>query len=165
VKTISNAEEILKKLFLELGDFRWLNALCGAAVGFLFPVPALLTGAMGVMLVIALDTFTGIRAARRRGEPISSSKLRGLVDKLIAYFSLCALIAIVTRTVPALEIAQAPLMTFALSSKILRESVSVAENISKLGVGVFGIDRLLKKLLNELQLPATTATEKDPKEG
>lgn len=56
--------------------------LIGMVAGFVMPVAPLLYLCGGLII---LDTVTGIRAAKRRGEKPNSRKLARIIDKTIVY--------------------------------------------------------------------------------
>lgn len=66
----------------------WLKASLLSAVAFLLPIKAL---ALAALVLTCLDTVTGIWAARKRGEAITSAGFRRTIVKLACY--LTALVA------------------------------------------------------------------------
>ena len=60
----------------------YFYGLLGMVAGFVMPVAPLLYLCGGL---IVLDTITGIRAARRRGEKPDSRKASRIIDKTIVY--------------------------------------------------------------------------------
>lgn len=60
----------------------WLQNLLLASVAALAPIQAILIS-VGVMILA--DLFTGILAARKRGEKISSAAMRRTVSKILIY--------------------------------------------------------------------------------
>ena len=62
----------------------YLYGLVGLASGFVVPIRPLLFLCGGLII---LDTITGIRAARRRGEKPDSRKASRIIDKTVVYVS------------------------------------------------------------------------------
>lgn len=61
---------------------QWLISIGLSLLAVLAPIKALL---IAVGFLIFADTVSGILAARKRGEKISSAKLRGVVTKAFVY--------------------------------------------------------------------------------
>lgn len=60
----------------------WLKALALSTLAVFAPVKAVL---VTVLVLVLLDTITGVMAARKRGERITSAGLRRSVSKLLAF--------------------------------------------------------------------------------
>jgi hypothetical protein len=61
---------------------QWLISISLSLLAVLAPIKALL---IAVGFLIFADTVSGILAARKRGEKISSAKLRGVITKAFVY--------------------------------------------------------------------------------
>ena len=68
--------------FQSTGWLAPISVALGAAVGFVFGTPAMCAVFLGM---IALDAVTGIIASLKRGEKFTSSKLRNMFYKWVAY--------------------------------------------------------------------------------
>lgn len=60
----------------------WVKATALSAVAVFAPVRAVL---ISVLVLVLLDSITGVLAARKRGERITSAGLRRTVSKLLAF--------------------------------------------------------------------------------
>jgi hypothetical protein len=123
----------------------WMYALALSAVAILLPIKPLL---MAVGFLITMDTITGIWAAKKRGEKISSAKLRSTVSKAFIY-QLCVISGfivgkyIIDDILPVAKLVAGAIATVELKS-ILENSNYI------LGVNVFDA---LKQKLGSLNLP------------
>lgn len=105
-----------------------------------------------ILILIILDTFTGIASALKR-EIFSSTGLRKFVKKVITY-SLCLI------TVRLLEIILNPIVITTMISKIIiaylaiTESLSILENLALLGVPL--PPNILMLLIKSLKIPIIT---------
>lgn len=114
-------------------------------LGVVFPS---FTGHLLVFLLVTmvLDLMTGIRAAYKRGEQITSSGLNHSINKSLSYFSLiCVSVILQYISQNVLELNLGYLTTIVISFLLSREMLSIMENIQVLGFRVPGI---IKKGLN-----------------
>lgn len=144
-------EAFLAKLVVDTAILKWPLAFAGALVGYLLPTEAMQASAVGVLSLIAIDTVTGLWAALRTGEPVSSRKAGRIIDKLLAYGSVLAVMAIITHNVPALSSLQGGAVTAWLTVAMFTESISILENAHKLGVKTKWLTKWLKERLKEAQ--------------
>ena len=118
-------------------------------LAFLAPVASLLyfTG-----FVIFADTITGIWASHRKGEKITSQKLKGILPKILLY----PLIIVVAHWSETL-IPEIPFVKGATFLLIVLEGKSIEENVSEiLGISLFKYIKILvtkgrKGLLEEIK--------------
>ena len=61
----------------------WVALLLNTVFPFLFPIREFL---FLTLCLVACDTITGVMAAAKRGEKITSRGIRSTVEKIIAYF-------------------------------------------------------------------------------
>lgn len=66
--------------WLEIGGYQ----VAGWLISFFFPIAGFIAG---MTVFVILDQFTGIRAARERGEEINSKGMRRTVSKILLYTS------------------------------------------------------------------------------
>jgi phage-related holin len=110
----------------------WMKTLLFSMLAFLLPVKPLLIGAM---VMTAIDLVTGLMAARKRGERISSGGLVRTVTKSLVYS--CAIIAGFTVEKLMLDSIM-PVAKFVAGAIGIFEMKSVLENVSTvLGVPIF----------------------------
>lgn len=117
----------------------WLKAISITIVTFLAPIHTVMI-ACGALIVI--DLITGVWAAKKRGEAISSAALRRTVSKILAYE-----IAIISGYILQKYLMDdiIPVMKLAASAIGLVETISVLENVNSItGSSIF--TALIKKL-------------------
>lgn len=127
-------------------------------LGIAFPT---FTGHLLVFLLITmiLDLATGIRAAYKRGEQITSSGLNHSINKSLSYFSLiCVSIILQYISQNVLQLDLQYLTTIVISFLLSREMLSIIENIQVLG---FKIPTVLKRALNMLEHQTEPDKEKE----
>jgi len=110
-------------------------AVLASAAEYLLPGDVVKSMVIGLGLLVVMDTLTGIRAAVKQGDPIKSGQW-GILDKTLAYTSIIAVFAVVGRNVPGLESYFSTGLAAVLTFMLLREAVSILENVSKLGVNL-----------------------------
>lgn len=102
-----------------------------------------------LFMAVGIDTLSGIAAARKRKERITSFRLKDTVIKLFLYVSLVAIVF----GIEVVCLWNLPLSNIVAAFILFAEAVSVAENIDvitngKLGVASF-VKSLRKKWLNK----------------
>jgi hypothetical protein len=115
----------------------WLQALFLAGLALLAPIHALM-GAVGFL--IAADFITGILAARKRGEPLTSKAMGRTIFKALGY----QLAVISGFALEALMPGGLPVAKLCAGAIGLVEFTSVSENVKTL-TGV-DLGSILKKL-------------------
>ncbi len=117
----------------------WLLKLALASIAALAPIHSIL---VSVFLLIIADLVTGVWAAKKQGQSISSSKLRNTVSKFFIYQ-----MAIITAFVLETYLLEGAVPATKIVAGIigLSEGVSVFENLNKIS----NTD-LFKKLLTAL---------------
>lgn len=128
---------------------KFLYALWGALVSF---TQSIHTAMIGLLVCIAIDTFTGLWAAPYRGQRRESHKLSRLVKKIITYFTAVIVVHIVENLVlptyltGTLELARMAMVVFCAL-----ECFSVFENLRDItGLRAFEILTLnFKKKIEE----------------
>jgi hypothetical protein len=115
----------------------WLKALFLAGLALLAPIHALM-GAVGFL--IAADFITGILAARKRGEPLTSKAMGRTIFKALGY----QLAVISGFALESLMPGGLPVAKLCAGAIGLVEFTSVAENVKTL-TGV-DLGSILKKL-------------------
>lgn len=132
---------MLGKLFADVAEVKFPIALLGGAVAYFLPTEAQQGAAIGAAHLIALDTLTGVVAARMTGKAITSAKLGRALVKLLAYSSVLSVVAICVKHIPGAGIAQAPTVTGVLSLILATEGISVLENVRAMGISLpFGLE-------------------------
>jgi uncharacterized membrane protein len=119
----------------------YMSALIAWCVSFLMPIQPFL------ILILALvfsDLITGLMAARKRIEKITSLGLRRTVNKLLIYF-----VAILcSEGMRIVFLGNIPFTYFFALAISAAEFKSVLENVEN-ATGVSGLNELLKKLLSK----------------
>lgn len=99
-----------------------------------------------LLISIALDFLTGVRAAHKKGLQITSDGLNDTINKSLGYFSLvCISIFLQAIAKEVLKTNIDYLTTVVLCFVLTREILSIFENIVVLGVKP---PKILKKVLN-----------------
>jgi uncharacterized membrane protein len=76
-------KSIILKLFYQGYEFIAYSICCGVLFSFFLPIKHFL---IFTIFVVFADTVTGIMAARKRGEPITSKGLYRTSQKVVVYF-------------------------------------------------------------------------------
>lgn len=150
---IMNFQDFLTQLLAAHGWKAALSVVGAFVGGALMPVSSFL--AVGVMLVVA-DWFTGVTAARQRGERITSRGLMRTLRKVVFY----SLAIVLVMTVEQAFFSGSHWMVYLTSAYIaMVELFSNLENISS----ITGTDIAapLRRALR-LRLPWLTPKPKDP---
>lgn len=129
----------------------WWKPLAGAvaaAFAYLFPDQTTADAVIGAGLLVGLDLITGTAAALSLTTWDGSCGLRRTVNKVLSYLAVIAVCAVVTRNVSGMAQYHAVSVTGVLTLIILTESVSILENVQKLGVTLpFGLGEVLTRRL------------------
>lgn len=110
-----------------------------AIVGLLAPIHAIL---ISTILLILVDAVTGVWAAIKHKEEISSAKLRNTVSKLVIYY-IAIISGFVVEKYMHLDII--PVIQLTAAAIGLVELKSIFENINKIS-GVDFLKELVRKL-------------------
>jgi phage-related holin len=133
-------------------SFLFIGAIGGWWSGFTFRTEAEKILMLGVFCAVVADWVSGIAAAYKVGTPVTSSRMRQGITKIIGYFAL-VLIAIATAQMlkaSGINLPQAPILSSALGLIFVTEALSVLENVAKLtGIETGWIARIIKGLAPE----------------
>ncbi len=114
----------MDKYLLMLKLHMLLKSIFVACVTFFLPIfPSMI--AVGILILI--DTLTGIIAAKKTGETITSKKMGGCITKSIVY----QLLIISAHLCETFLFAQIPFVKISLAFLAMTEFTSVNENIHK----------------------------------
>ena len=99
-----------------------------------------------MLIAMALDFLTGVRAAHKLGKQITSEGLNRTINKSLSYFSLVT-ISIILQSITKEVLKQDfnSLTTIVMCFILTREMLSILENIIVLGVKP---PKIIKKILN-----------------
>lgn len=111
-----------------------LAAVTGLAI-FVLPTASHQEFAIAAGALICIDTLTGLIASLREGNAITSSRMGSVFVKLLGYSSVLTVTAICTKFIggPDGSLAGAT-VSGVLTLIVLTESVSVLENVHRMGV-------------------------------
>lgn len=158
---LSEVIEPLSKVFSDLTGFKFVVALSMGLLSFV--LPDAVTQGMGasVLVLIFLDTITGVAASFQEGERISSKRFRRVLSKLVGYGSVLIVVAIADRYVLLGALPGSATISAILTLVLIAESVSILENVKRMGLSLpFGLDRLLAdRLRQSVSGPALDAQE------
>jgi len=76
-------KSIILKLFYQSWEFISFSLCCGFVASFFIPIKGFL---IFTIFVVFADTVTGIKAAKKEGQKISSKGLYRTTEKIIVYF-------------------------------------------------------------------------------
>lgn len=103
-----------------------------------------------LVVLVILDTATGIAAARKKGESIQSLKLGDATNKLLGYLSLHVVTIILAAIAAAIGLTWAAFLTIlVVVYMIVRESWSILENVDIMGIDVPPALRRLLRAVDE----------------
>lgn len=145
--------------FAKSAEERWwkaISVLAGAGLSYLFPEPATKALAGIAIVLIVMDTLTGVLASMREGVIVSSRGFRRVLFKLVGYSAVVLVaslsahaIAMHWRDNEALAVAVAT--GAALLFVVLTESISILENVRRMGIPIpVWLVRRLKKFRKDL---------------
>lgn len=101
-----------------------LRFIIGSCIVFFAPIyPAMV--AVGILIII--DTMTGVIAAKKNGEAITSKKLGGAITKSLVY----QLLIVSAHLCELYLFAQIPFVKISLAFLAMTEFTSIAENFQK----------------------------------
>lgn len=126
-----------KFLFAGITDESWLKVVIGlstALLNYLLPTSATQQMVMAAAILIMLDTFTGVMAAASTGKPVTAAKFGRVIVKLLGYAVAVAVVGLAANTLPGAKSAHEFLSTVLIGSIICTETISIAENLDKMGV-------------------------------
>lgn len=133
-------------------SFLFIGAVGGWWSGFTFRSDAEKVLMLGVFCAVVADWISGIAAAYKAGKPVTSSRMRQGITKIIGYFAL-VLIAIATAQMlkaSGVNLPQAPILASALGLIFVTEALSVLENVASLtGIETGWLVRIIKGLAPE----------------
>lgn len=150
-----------------------IKAICafvGGLVSYVFPDSATKTLALFALILLTVDTISGVMAAIHEGKRITSSAFKRVLEKFLGY-SFVVLVASLCAHAVSMHWKDANAVAIAISAGaalawiILVEGISILENVRRMGVAVpaFLVRRLtrLRKHLdtdNEPDEPGKEAT-------
>jgi len=76
-------KSIILKIFYQSWEFISFSLCCGFLASFFIPIQGFL---LFTVAVVFADTITGIKAARKEGQRISSKGLYRTTEKIVVYF-------------------------------------------------------------------------------
>ena len=167
---VRNGLSLFVSLVTTSSAWAWLVGALAAVVQFFVPTDLARTFLAFAVGAVLLDTVTGVRAARKRGDLVTSKGWGRIVDKGIGYGAWVAVSAYVNYVVPGAsgQILSgvpflddfAPMVAGATHVPILvaltlvtnKELISVLENVDQIGVKMpsWFTDRI-RKFLNKSQ--------------
>jgi len=127
-------------------DWTWAKAviaLAGGVWAWLSPDSSTVLIVQALLMMVALDFLTGVRAALKRGQYLRSRLWNRIADKAVAYGALIVLALAIKKFLPDYPLA-VPIVEGILTVICLGELISVLENLHRLGVPVVG--RIAKTL-------------------
>jgi uncharacterized membrane protein len=133
-------KSIILKLLQQSWEFISFSFCCGFIFSFIFPIQHFL---IFTIFVVFADTLTGIKAAKKEGQKISSKGLYRTTEKIVIYFT-SILIFEGAKNTFSLQIPITYMVAFLIATV---ELYSISENIKRItGVelGVL-ITRFFKK--------------------
>jgi toxin secretion/phage lysis holin len=104
----------------------------------------LIEASKALLVLIIVDFFTALFAAKKSGEEIKSSKIFRTPLKILIYFMLVSVSNLMETVTPILSIIDETMMTFLA----LTELISIIENTGRMG---FAIPQKLLNKLHELR--------------
>ncbi len=123
--------------------FAWLNHSSWAALQYEYRLMVI------AFLMVAVDTITGVAAAKHRGDPISSSVARRVLEKMIGYGATVLAVWGICEVVRAPQPIASLSVAMALGAIVAIEALSVLENVAKLNIKRLGpLLRWVRRLLN-----------------
>lgn len=138
-----------------LGIAKVLAVAIGTVVGYLFDQDAETSAALGVGILIVVDTITGVMVAFKRRKARSSYAFGRILTKSFGYLAVACVAAVCEKTV--FKSNGVPIVVPVLYLILATEGISILENVQKLGLGKFGA---LRRILGDV----VEADQEDKKE-
>lgn len=149
-------KRMLNKLMIDLAWPKYALAVSAGVLDYFVPLssqPMLLA----VAIALVLDTITGFMAAWTTHTLISSRAFSRVLVKVVGYGSCVMIGSIITQNIPGVADFRGATVAGILTLILLTESISVLENVAKMGVPLpIG---LLRRLRTRLRDDATAAQE------
>lgn len=131
-----------------------------AGATYVFPTKDLQDTAVAAAVLVVLDTLTGITAAFVEKKPRTSAAFGRVLAKAFAYLSVCAVAAVVEKTI--LKGSGLSISMGAIWLVIATEGISVIENVERISGGRFRLLRaILGKVLDDDKEAAKQEKKKD----
>lgn len=141
----------MAKLVTDAPLVKWISAVLWAGICYVLPNDKIQSTAMAAFTLIMLDTLTGLWAAWKNGDQITSARFANVLSKIVGYGSVLIVCAIVAREMPGLAAMQAASVGAALGLIIATESISVLENARKIGVRLpFGLEEAILSRIGQI---------------
>lgn len=131
-----------------------LKSIVPVVLAFVAPIQSLLAA---MLFVVLFDTLTGIWAARKRGEAVSSRKLSHVLSKLFLYLG----IMLVAHAITSTMMPNIPLVSIVASTVALIEFTSVLENASSI-LGYDLTKRIMEKIKRKINSESLEGQETEP---
>ena len=132
------------KLVADMPAAKAFAAVAGGAIAYCLPDQGARDTATAAVVLILLDTLTGVVAARSSGAAISSTRLSRALVKLLGYGSVVIVAAIGARMVPGAVGLSGASVGAVLGLVVATEALSVLENVHRMGLKVpFGLEKFL----------------------
>lgn len=130
--------------------FGWLNLSGWATLHYEYRLVLIVVGA------VALDTITGLVAAKHNGDQLSSTKMSRIVEKTVGYGAFTLVVWAVNQIVQTPSTVQSLTIAAALGAVACIELLSILENVSKLNIKRFGrvlawVRGILNRHLDQLE--------------
>jgi phage-related holin len=144
-RELSIFASVTAKLFGNAAAGKWLAAFFAGVLTYFLPTSAQQSAALGAAHLIALDTVTGVVAARMSGKAIRSARFGRALVKLLAYGSVISVVAVAVNHVPGGVSVQGASVSSVLTLIIATEGISVLENVRAMGFQLpLGLDQWLE---------------------
>lgn len=141
---------ICRLLFEDL--WKWLGAGSMSLAQFLFPSDMVRNMAISAFCLILLDTVTGTVAAWQTHVAVTSARFGRVLVKVLGYGSVICVSAIVSKFASSIGDLTSISVAAILTLVILTESLSVLENVRKMGVPLpFGLEKLIVGKIDKIE--------------
>lgn len=144
MRDLAAALPAVGKLVADMPAAKAVAAVIGGAIAYCLPDQGARDTATAAVVLILLDTLTGVVAARSSGQAISSARLSRALVKLLGYGSVLIVAAICARMVPGATGLSGASVGAVLGLVVATEALSVLENVHRMGLKVpFGLEKFL----------------------
>jgi len=126
--------------------WKWVVAVAAGLLAELHPVEAVRTAVITAVMLLLVDTVTGIYAAIVTGKALSSAKFGRVIAKSFVYMVFPAVISYGFTAVGLAGLAS-PGATAVATLAVCTEMVSITENIER--AGIMKVPKWIKRLLSE----------------
>jgi len=147
---LTDIADSIYRLVADATPLKATVAVFGALFSYVLPTNTMRESAMIAVVLIGIDTITGILASIMTGKPLQSKKAVRIIGKVVAYTAAAAAVSLAFKTLTPLSTMREEAITGIIWAVIATETLSVLENAEAMGLPLPGrVVALLKGHLRD----------------